>query len=93
MFYDTNRSPNTGQLTRRGGNQKYARELINLLKIIVKGKLTIIGALVTVPKSVERRFEELEIGKQIETHQIVKLQNTEQSPGDLSKHFVTHTPG
>ena len=54
--------------------------------------LIVIGALVTIPKSLERGLEELKIGGRIETIQTIKIgQNTEKSPGDLRRLAVAQT--
>ena len=50
-----------------------------------------IDALGTVPKSLERELEELEIRRKFETNLKV-AQNTEKSPGDLRTLAVTQTP-
>ena len=53
----------------------------------------ILGALGTVPKGLERRLEELQIGGDYPDYIFVKVgQNTEKSPGDQKRLAVTQTP-
>ena len=62
-------------------------------------KMTVIpiltGVFVTIPKSLVRRLEVLDIREQVETIQttdiVVVAQNTEKSPGDLRRLAVTQT--
>ena len=56
----------------------------------------VIGALGTIPKSLERRLGEMEIGGRAMTIQAIAFfyigQNTEKSPGDLTRLAIPQTP-
>ena len=68
------------------------RRLWNLRVSVIR---IVIGAVETVPKSLERGLEELEIGGRIDpNYSIVEIgQNTEKCPVDLTRLVVTHIPG
>ena len=53
----------------------------------------VIGAFGTVTKGLLKGLEDLEVGRRVETIQIIEDgPNTEKSPGDLKRLAVTQTP-
>ena len=53
---------------------------------------TVFGALGTIPKSLIKRLEDLEIREQVETIKTKIGQNSEKNPGDLRRLVVTSIP-
>ena len=95
-FYRFSRPQSENQRKRKKKKRdKYldlSREQRKLRNMRVTVIPMVIGALRTVFKGLERKLNELEIGRRIETIQTIKIcQNIVKSPGDLRRLTVTQT--